>query len=143
MGHDKANADIGDRRAFRDRIKAQQDPIRLEGVPGHRRKQKATSPADQFPDCRLYLAADVGQFIELCIHRPRQRDPANHIAVDQGRKARCQQGRAHAVEVLLKIAKSLRPKQKLSDDQQRPTLADELRSTGKRAKLRVVQMAHS
>src|SRR5947207_901280 len=83
----------------------------------------------------LTFATDLGQFIELCIHRPWQTDPANHIAVDQGRKTRCQQSRAHAVKVLLKIAKSLRPKQKLSDDQQRPTLANELRSTGKRAKL--------
>jgi hypothetical protein len=63
MSDDKANAHFGDRCAFRDRIKAKQNPIRFERVSGHRRKQKATSPTDQFPDCRLNLATDIGERI--------------------------------------------------------------------------------
>jgi len=57
----------GNWRAFRDGLKAEQNPVRLERVAGHRRKQKTAAPADQFPDRRLNLLSDLGQLIELRI----------------------------------------------------------------------------
>src|SRR5205823_9945011 len=127
----------------RNGVKAKHHPVRLERVARRRREQEATAPADQLADRGLNFPTDLRQLVYLRIDRPRQGSSPHDVALDQGGKARCQQGGTHTVKMIQEIAKSLRPKKELPDNQEGPTLADDFRRAGKCAELRIVKIAHT
>ena len=94
---------------YRNGVKAKHHPVRLERVARRRREQEATAPADQLADRGLNFPTDLRQLVYLRIDRPRQGSSPHDVALDQGGKARCQQGGTHTVKMIQEISKSLRP----------------------------------
>jgi hypothetical protein len=130
-------------RPARNRVESEQDPVRLEGFALAHGEEKAPAPADQLADRGLYRTAILGQLVDLRIEWRRQGRASHDAALDEGMEARRQKSRADAIQPRAEITKAHRAEQELADDEERPTLSNDLRGPRQGAELRITYSAHS